>query len=287
MKSNLSISQNFLRDKNLVSKIIKKSNLKTGNLIIDIGVGDGIISNELLKLGYKVKGFEIDKNLYSNLLQKINHDNFSLSNEDFLNFNLKNIKDENISIFSNIPFNLTTNLVQKILIKEPICKEVYLIMQEEAASRFLGKKEGLLVSLLILNNYNSEIIYKFRKTDFNPVPKVNIVLVKFIKREESLIKSLDYQKFLDFICYIILQQKPSILDRLSKTHNYFALKEFLNSLKIEPFKSLYEIPKMKYFEMFELFYKKFPSKVEIFKDSYQNYLKVNQKNQKVFKTRPK
>jgi len=287
MKSNLSISQNFLRDKNLVSKIIKKSNLKTGNLIIDIGVGDGIISNELLKLGYKVKGFEIDKNLYSNLLQKINHDNFSLSNEDFLNFNLKNIKDENISIFSNIPFNLTTNLVQKILIKEPICKEVYLIMQEEAASRFLGKKEGLLVSLLILNNYNSEIIYKFRKTDFNPVPKVNIVLVKFIKREESLIKSLDYQKFLDFICYIILQQKPSILDRLSKTHNYFALKEFLNSLKIEPFKSLYEIPKMKYFEMFELFYKKFPSKVEIFKDSYQNYLKVNQKNQKVFKTRTK
>jgi len=287
MKSNLSISQNFLRDKNLVSKIIKKSNLNIDNLIIDIGVGDGIISTELLKLGYKVKGFEVDKNLYSNLLQKLNHDNFSLSNEDFLNFNLKNIKDENISIFSNIPFNLTTNLVQKILIKEPICKEVYLIMQEEAANRFLGKKEGLLVSLLILNNYNSEIIYKFRKTDFYPVPKVNIVLVKCIKRDESLIESLNYQKFLDFICYIILQQKPSILDRLSKTHNYFALKEFLSSLKIEPFKSLYEIPKIKYFEMFELFYKKFPSKVEIFKDSYQNYLKVNQKNQKVFKTRTK
>lgn len=286
-RSDFSISQNFLRDKNLVKKILKKINLKKENIILDIGVGDGIISNELLNLGYKVNGFEIDPNLYNTLKTKISNTNFILTNEDFLKFNFNELKNHKVSIFSNIPFNLTTNIVQKILIKEPEAEEVYLIMQEEAANRFLGKKEGLLQSLLISINYSPEIIFKFKKTDFNPVPKVNIVLMKFIKRENPLVSIIDYSKFLDFICYIIMQQKPSIIDRLSKTHNYFSIKDLLSTLNIEPFKTLYEIPKNKYFELFELFYRKFPTKIEIFKNSYQNYLKINQKNQKVFKTRTK
>lgn len=286
-RSDFSISQNFLRDKNLVKKILKKINLKKENIILDIGVGDGIISNELLNLGYKVNGFEIDPNLYNTLKTKISNTNFILTNEDFLKFNFNELKNHKVSIFSNIPFNLTTNIVQKILIKEPEAEEVYLIMQEEAANRFLGKKEGLLQSLLISINYSPEIIFKFKKTDFNPVPKVNIVLMKFIKREKPLVSIIDYSKFLDFICYIIMQQKPSIIDRLSKTHNYFSIKDLLSTLNIEPFKTLYEIPKNKYFELFELFYRKFPTKFEIFKNSYQNYLKINQKNQKVFKTRTK
>ncbi len=287
MKGNFSISQNFLRDRNLVKKILTKIKLKKENIILDIGVGDGIISEELLDLGYTVRGFEIDSNLYKQLKIKISNSNFTLTNEDFLKFNLNDLKNHKVSIFSNIPFSLTTNIVQKILIKESQAEEIYLIMQEEAANRFLGKKEGLLQSLLISINYSSEVIFKFKKTDFNPVPKVNIVLVKFIKREKPLISVSDYSKFLDFISYIIMQQKPSIIDRLSKTHNYFSIKELLSALKIEPFKSLYEIPKNKYFELFELFYKRFPTKVEIFKNSYQNYLKINQKNQKVFKTRTK
>jgi 23S rRNA (adenine-N6)-dimethyltransferase len=287
MNNSYSISQNFLKDKSLVNKILTKINLKKDNLIFDIGVGDGIISEELINLGFKVKGFEIDPKLYENLKSKINNPNFTLENEDFLNFNFKNLKNQNLSIFSNIPFNLTTNIIQKILIKEPEAEEIYLIMQEEAANRFLGKKEGLLVSLLILVNYSAEIIFKFKKTDFVPAPKVNIVLMKFIKREKPLVAQADYSKFLDFISYLIMQQKPSIIDRLSKTHNYYALKELLNTLKIEPYKSLYEISKNQFFELFDTFHKKFPSKVEVFKNSYQNYLKVNQKNQKVFKTRTK
>jgi len=286
-RSDFSISQNFLKDRNLVKKILTKINLKKENIIIDIGVGDGIISEELLNLGYKVNGFEIDPNLYKHIKTKISNSNFTLTNEDFLKFNFNDLKNHKVSIFSNIPFSLTTNIVQKILIKESQAEEIYLIMQEEAANRFLGKKEGLFQSLLISINYSSEVIFKFKKTDFNPVPKVNIVLVKFIKREKPLISASDYSKFLDFISYIIMQQKPSIIDRLSKTHNYFSIKELLGTLKIEPFISLYEIPKNKYFELFELFYKRFPTKVEIFKNSYQNYLKINQKNQKVFKTRTK
>ena len=82
-----------------------------------------------------------------------------------------------------------------------------------------------------------------------------------------------------------MQQKPTLIDRLSKTLNYFALKDFMHLLKIEPFLSLYQVPKLKYFEMFELFMKKHSSKMEIFTGSYKNYQYINQKNKKVFQTR--
>jgi 23S rRNA (adenine-N6)-dimethyltransferase len=283
MKNN-SINQNFLQSKELVQKIIKKANLNPNNIIIDIGSGEGIISETLLNNDYKVTAYELDPRLFENLNNKLKSTKFKILNQDFLNFKLKSLEDK-ISIFSNIPFNQTTKIVQKVLIDEPVADEVFLIMQEEAANRFLGKKEGLLMSLLILNNYTSEIVYKFKKTDFHPIPKVNIVLTKFIKREKPLINPEDFEKFLDFITYIVLQQKPSIIDRLSKVLNYFALKDLMNLLKIEPFNSLYEIPKLKYFEMFEIFKNKYQKKLEIFLGSYNKYKYINEKNKKSFKTR--
>lgn len=286
MKNKNTINQNFLVNKELVQKLIKKANLKKDNLIIDIGVGDGAITQHLLESNYRVLGFEIDKNYFETILNKFKSQNFKILNQDFLNFNLNSIK-ENYSVFSNIPFNQTTKIVQKLLIENNKADEIFLVMQEESANRFLGKREGLLLSLLILNNYSNEILYKFRKTDFSPIPKVNIVLVKFIKRDKPLVEPNNYFKFLDFISYIVIQQKPSIIDRLSKVLNYFALKDLVHLLKIEPYNSLYEIPKLKYFEMFEIFLQKYPNKFEIFTGSYKNYKYINEKNKKNYQTRYK
>jgi 23S rRNA (adenine-N6)-dimethyltransferase len=287
MKNNLSISQNFISNKNLIPKILNIIDLKKDHLILDIGIGDGAITEELLKRGYKVWAFELDKNFFEKAIEKFKSDKINITNQDFIQTNINSEINENFSVFSNIPFNLTTKIVQKLLINQPKAKEVYIFMQEEAANRFLGKKEGLLQSLLITNNYSSEIIYKFKKTDFTPVPKVNIVLMKFLKKEKPLIEKEEYFEFLDFISYIIMQQKPTIMDRLSKTANYYSLKELLKNLEIDPFKSLYDVPKNKYFELYQSFKKKYPLKVEIFKNSYQNYLRVNQSNKKIFKTRSK
>jgi 23S rRNA (adenine-N6)-dimethyltransferase len=285
MTNELTITQNFLQDKKQINRILKRSDLSKNDLIIDIGVGKGIISESLLENGYKVLGFELDLKLSEYLGSNLKNPNFKLRSEDFLDFDLAKLKDVSFSIFSNIPFNQTTNIIQKILIRNSQVNQAYLIMQEEAANRFLGKNEGLLQSLIIKNNFETEVIYKFKKSDFYPVPKVNIVLVKFSKRKLPLIAPDKFSEFLDFISYLIIQQKPTILDRLSKTNNYHALREFFKESNVSSFKSLYQIPGDKYFEMFSLFYKKFPTKTKIFENSYQNYLRINLKNKKIFKTR--
>ncbi|NBO17601.1 MAG: 23S ribosomal RNA methyltransferase Erm, partial [Proteobacteria bacterium] len=165
-------SQNFLIKKDLVENLIKKANFNLKDTVIDIGAGNGIITECLLNKVSKIYSFEIDEKYQIILTAKFkNHENVSIIGEDFLNFNLQNIKNP-LQTFSNIPFNQTTKITKKILIDSNQFEKVFLIMQKQSAERLLGIKEGLLLSLLVLNKYEGKIIHEFKYSDFKPVSRV-------------------------------------------------------------------------------------------------------------------
>lgn len=281
--NNLTISQNFLFDEGLVLKLIKSAGISKDDVIYDIGAGQGIISKLFLSQGYKVKAFEADKNLVNSLYEKFaTNPNINIFNKDFLE---EKLREGRFSVFSNIPFNQTTKIVTKLLVEDHRANKVFLVMQEEAAYRILGVKEGLLLSLLISSFYETKIIYKFKKNDFKPSPKVNVVLVEFVKRDKPIISLQDRQQFLDFICFLIMQQKPSIEDRLKNMLTYNQIKIALPQLKIDYSATLYQIDKLKYFEMFYYFQKNLKERLEVTQGWYKRYKEINSKNKKVFKTR--
>lgn len=281
MNTNNKISQNFLTNKDLVKKLIKVSDLSKEDLILDIGVGKGIITECLSLMDFGVLGFEPDTEITPTSIKELN--NVEIKNIDFLSYDLRNLK--NYSVWSNIPYNLTSKITQKLLITDHKANKVCLIIQEESAERLLGIKEGLLISLLILNNYESKILYKFKKSDFSPKPRVNSVLIEFTKRSKPLIEQANFSQFLDFICFIVMQQKPSILERLEKILNYKAVMDILSLLKIDRKASLYQVDKLKFFQMFEYFISNYQNKLSIIKGSYHKYQEINSRNQKVYRTR--
>jgi len=279
----LSISQNFLINKDLVKSLIIKSKFSKDLPILDIGVGRGIISKILLELGYKVIGFELDKNMALKASQElINYENFKMINEDFLAYNDLNFS---FNVFSNIPFNQTSKIIEKLFLKNKNAYKSYLVVQKESAERLLGLKEGLFLSLQ-LENFNSvEIFHNFQKTDFYPVPRVNSVLLKIEKRQSPIINNTEYKFFLDFISYLILQQKPSLLRRLEKVIKYDHLKSISSLLDIDLSKTLYDIPKLKYFEMYKIIKQQYPLVLFHTKDYYKKYIEINSKNIKNYRTR--
>ena len=82
-----------------------------------------------------------------------------------------------------------------------------------------------------------------------------------------------------------MQQRPSIEERLLKMLKPSQLNEFLTLLKIDKRQSLYQIDKLKYFQMCKLFFEKYPNQITIIKGSYKKYQEINSKNQKVYRTR--
>lgn len=278
-------SQNFLHSKELVKNLIIEAKLSKEHPVLDIGAGNGIISEILLTEGFEVYAFEIDKKYVDILKKKFgNNPKFKLIEGDFLEFKFWN-KEGPYQIFSNIPFNQTTKILKKILIDENVFSQIYIVMQKQAADRIRGIKEGLLISLLTLNNFKIQEKYQFRYSDFRPVARVKSVLINFQKRERPLVDKKDEVLFRDFLSFIIMQQRPSILERVEKLLPASRAVKFLNLSEINLHQNLYDIDKIKFFEMFEIFKNEFKDIHKKVEKSYANYLKINESNVKVYRTR--
>ena len=231
----MNFSQNFIKSPRLVSQLINSSNLKSGETIVEIGPGKGIITQELLDRGFKVIAIEKDRNLILELRQKFSlYSNFTLINEDFLSINLPKTP---FKIFSNIPFSITAQIVNKVLKSPNKPIEMYLILQQEAAQKFsLSNRFNNQDSILIAPFYQVEILGDIDRTEFMPKPQVNIVFTKFTLYPKELINISDYAKFRDFVIFGFNQWKSNIFEIYKKIFSYDQFKKINHQLKVNSLK---------------------------------------------------
>lgn len=88
------------------------------------------------------------------------------------------IFDTEYKIFANIPYNRTADILRKILYTEPVPREAYLIIQKEAAQKFSGLPNETQFSILAKPMFEFRIIRELRRTDFEPMPRVDSVLLQ-------------------------------------------------------------------------------------------------------------
>lgn len=88
----------------------------------------------------------------------------------------------------------------------------YLIMQDKAAFRFMGKPKDSQTSILLKPWFDVRILANIDRKEFTPVPKINAVLTEFKKRDQPLIEPQSHQWFRDFVVYGYNQWQPTVLD---------------------------------------------------------------------------
>ena len=182
------LSQNFLINRQLVTKLVRSSSISPSDTVLEIGSGRGIITHELLKITPHVIAIEKDPR-------------FTTHPQDFLTYPLPQTP---YKVFANIPFSITGAIVRKLLQDANPPKDCYLIMQAEAAAKFLvHPKANTLAAILYYPFWDIKIIYRFARTDFSPIPAVDSVLVHFTPRSLVANKS-GYQ---DFIAYEFTHNK--------------------------------------------------------------------------------
>jgi 23S rRNA (adenine-N6)-dimethyltransferase len=164
----LKYSQNFLKSKNLVVKILELSSIGPQDLVLEIGPGKGIITEELARRAREVVAIEKDKDLFLFLKEKFkNNPKIKILNTDFLKFQLPKFP---YKIFSNIPFFITGEIIKKNHLckiwRKKFLEEAYLIVQKEAAKKFVGQpyaKRNQMVSLFLKPWFELRVIYHFKK----------------------------------------------------------------------------------------------------------------------------
>lgn len=181
-----SLGQNFLHDENILQKIASSIEVKENDLIIEIGPGKGALTKYLVKK-CQVVAFEID----TRMKDYLNYNNLDVYYQDFLKVNLQEILNnyqyENLYIIANIPYYITTPIIEYIINSNINIQQMVLLVQKEVAMRFSalpGSKLYSSISVYLQYYFNIQKLFDVSNKCFSPVPKVDSAVIKFTKKNK-------------------------------------------------------------------------------------------------------
>jgi 23S rRNA (adenine-N6)-dimethyltransferase len=188
MKRLASYSQNFLRSPKLVESLLAKSNLSKDDVVYDIGAGSGVIASALAKKVKQVVAIEYEPGAAKTLRHNMQaYPNVSVKIGDVMAMSLPATP---YKIFANIPFHLSSPIVQRF-INSPMAPEAaYLIVQKQFGRKLIASDTTHFtgqLGMLLGVEYQVRILKSLRKTDFWPHPAVDTVFIEMVKRKQPLL----------------------------------------------------------------------------------------------------
>jgi 23S rRNA (adenine-N6)-dimethyltransferase len=201
-------TQNFLRSSALIEPIVANSGIRPGDLVIDIGAGTGTITRALRSRGANVIAVEKDPRLCDRLRTDLSADeHVMVVCRDFLRVTLPRTP---YKVFASPPFDVASAIVTKLTQTENAPEDAFLVVQLEAARRYMGYPSETLYALLLKPWFRSGLVHRFRRRDFTPAPAVDVVMLRLRKRGPPLVGP-DYQQlYRDFVVAIFTAWRPSV-----------------------------------------------------------------------------
>ncbi|CAL4319116.1 16S rRNA (adenine(1518)-N(6)/adenine(1519)-N(6))-dimethyltransferase RsmA [Buchnera aphidicola] len=250
--------QCFLKNKKIIDKIIKTiSPEKKKYTYCEIGPGLASLTKPISIFLNKLFVIDIDKDVFKYFKKKKFFSNkvvFFL--ENVLKFNFLNIfKKKKIKIFGNLPYNISTILILKLLKFISIIKDMNFMFQKEVALRLFakpGNKNYGRLSIIVQKFFKIFILFDVNPSSFYPKPKVFSTFVR-LEPIESIIYNYKYIKILEKITFIAFQQRRKMI---KKNFSSLFSENFLLKLGINPNDRAENIPKEKYYAMSDYIIKK-------------------------------
>lgn len=211
----IAYAQNFLRSRRLVDALLDAADLGPDDLVVEIGPGTGVVTASLARRCRQVLAIEKDPRLARGLRGRLaGAANVAVFEADALAFPLP---VSPYRVFANIPFNATAAIVARVTTEPFAPRDAHLVVQREAAERFLGEPRGTLAGLLLHPWFEPTVVHRFRRSDFLPAPRVDVVMLRLKKRGPPRVADADAQAFRDFAVALFTAWRPTVRDALIAT----------------------------------------------------------------------
>lgn len=210
-----SLGQNFLVDKEVLAKIIQTAGLTKKDIVLEIGAGLGILTQELCKKAKRVISIEKDEKLVAILKETCgNFKNLEIINDDVLSIENEKWSIKNYKIVANLPYNIAAPVLRKFLtaVNKPFLMVV--MLQQEVAEKIISKPPKTNILALSVQAYGSPTISAYvKKESFWPKPKVDSTILK-IKDIYRRIK-IEEKKFFQILHIGFASPRKKLLNNLS------------------------------------------------------------------------
>ncbi|MGQ9474060.1 MAG: 16S rRNA (adenine(1518)-N(6)/adenine(1519)-N(6))-dimethyltransferase RsmA [Candidatus Caldatribacteriaceae bacterium] len=215
--------QHFLVDTKIRDRIIEEAELSSQDLVVEIGVGEGILTESLLAKAGWVMGFEIDPFLYQRAQWRLGgFSHLSLYPENFLQVDLKaylaSFPFLRKKCVSNIPYSLSTPLFLKLLGEDVEWNLLVLMVQKEFGDRILSfppAGKGTLLSLAIHLQFLVQKVFLVSPSAFCPNPRVDSMVLKLFPRQDKVDFSV-YRQIVTLARFLFSQRRKTLFSLLGK-----------------------------------------------------------------------
>ena len=182
-KPKQSLGQNFLVDPNVANNIVGAFDLDVADTVLEIGPGPGALTERLLPRVNRLIAVEIDRNLAAALQDRFGQEpNFELHNMDFLKFDPEGFDYPALRIVGNIPYNITSPILFKVLDIRRRVKDLTMLIQKEVALRAVAApntKDYGILAIMSQAFSEVELLLNVPRTVFRPRPKIDSALVRW------------------------------------------------------------------------------------------------------------
>ncbi len=187
VKAKKHLGQHFLKDLNIAQKIADTLSLANYKKVVEIGAGMGVLTQFLLKKDTEVYVVEIDKESVVYLEAHYPELRGKIIADDFLKYDIAGFLREPFAIIGNFPYNISTQIVFKLLELRDYVPEFSGMFQKEVAERICereGSKTYGILSVLVQAFYEATYLFTVSEGVFNPPPKVKSGVLRLVRKPD-------------------------------------------------------------------------------------------------------
>ena len=240
--------QNFLADRNLLEKIVRTIDPKNSDSILEIGPGEGALTELIYPIVKEMVAIEIDPMLIEHLKNRESLKGLNIVHGDVLLQDIENLPVNNlVRVIGNIPYNITSPIIFWLIEQLHFWDDAFIMMQKEVAERLsavVGTKAYGRFTVVTGAYLNMEYCFTIPPDVFIPKPKVDSSIIRFTKKENPLISDEKYMRFNKLVSAAFSQRRKMLRNTLKGWDIHPDLQEQINfsrrpeTLTIEEFVTL-------------------------------------------------
>lgn len=237
--------QNFLVDPNIIKKIHHTIKPASIDNIIEIGPGDGALTQVLLPDVKDMISVEVDPFLIDKLYDNKSLSSLKIIHDDILKTNINDLDIINpVRVVGNIPYNITSQIIFWLIEQLDFWEDAFIMVQKEVAQRLVAKastKQYGILTVVVGAYLDVEYCFSIPPTVFIPRPKVNSAFIRFTKKKIALVEDEKYVKFNNVVRMAFNQRRKMLKNSLKGWDVSENVKEKINfsrrpeTLSIEEF----------------------------------------------------
>lgn len=227
--------QNFLHDQSVISHIIASLAAAPDQHWVEIGPGQGALTQPLLKAGVRLDVVELDRDLVELLKKKFaGHTHLRIHSADALKFDFSSLarEGERLRIVGNLPYNISTPLMFHLLASAHCIEDMHFMLQKEVVERLCaesGNKQYGRLSVMMQYHCEAELLFDVPPESFDPAPQVMSSIVRLIPHRRPPVQVDNLENFNRVVTQAFSQRRKTVRNSLK---NLLA-DETLKSLSID------------------------------------------------------